>query len=76
MKKTIVWYGNMTHGEFELCNDRSSIVIIDSIDEKRIMYAGDSEEYRITKGYDSYLIPDEYDGLIAFSKSFIKGLIA
>lgn len=52
----IVWFGNMRHG--------NGCVIVDSIDEAIVMDPAGVEEYRGSRGYDSYLIPDEYEGEI------------
>lgn len=54
-----VWFGNMRHDGY--------CVIVDSIFERVTMNPVDVEEYRASRGHDSYLIPDEYDGEILFS---------
>lgn len=74
MKHTMIWFGNMTHGSFTIANDANPMVIIHSIEEKAIMSPNDVDEYCISQGHDSYLIPDEFEGEIVFSQSFFKGL--
>ena len=59
----IVWFGNMRHG--------NGCVIVDSIDERVTMNPVDVEEYRGSRGHDSYLIPSEYEGEIVFSLSYL-----
>jgi len=70
MKHTETWYGNMVHLEDPL------MVIVHSIEEKSIMNPLDADEYMLSQGYDSYLIPAEYSGEIVFSQAFFKGLAA
>lgn len=72
MKHTMVWFGNMSF-DF-LKNGEMPIAIVNSIDEKAIMNPDDVDEYMTSNGYDSYLIPDEFKGEIAFSVEFFKGL--
>jgi hypothetical protein len=74
MKHTEIWYGNMTHGEFSIAGDCEAICIVHSIEEKSIMNPNDVDEYLISQGYDSYLIPSEFKGIISFSQDFLKGL--
>jgi len=74
MKHTMVWFGRMTHGELSIGYDEYRIIIINSIDERVIMNPDDVDEYLDSKNYDSYLIPDEFDGEVVFSKAFFKGL--
>jgi hypothetical protein len=76
MQHTMVWFGYMTHGSFTISNDTNPMVIINSIEEKSIMDPNDVDNYLESQGYDSYLIPDEFEGEVVFSKSFFKGLIA
>jgi hypothetical protein len=64
----------MTHGEFSISGDSEPICIVHSIEEKAIMNPVDVEEYLISQGYDSYLIPSEFNGQIVFSKDFFKDL--
>jgi hypothetical protein len=51
-------------------------VIVHSIDEKLIMDPDDVDEYMVSEGFDSYLIPSEFKGSIVFSTDFMKGLTA
>ena len=74
MKHTMVWFGHMTHGTFTIGGDENSIVIVNSIDEKAIMNPDDVEEYMESQGFDSYLVLDEFQGDVVFSKTFLKGL--
>jgi hypothetical protein len=64
----------MTHGEFSISGDSEPICIVHSIEEKAIMNPVDVEEYMISQGYDSYLIPSEFNGAIVFSQDFLKDL--
>jgi hypothetical protein len=34
----------------------------------------DVDEYLFSEGYDSYIIPSEFKGLIVFSQDFLKDL--
>jgi hypothetical protein len=74
MKHVEIWYGNMTHGEFSISGDSEPICIVHSIEEKSIMNPVDVDEYLISQGFDSYLIPSEFEGQIVFSQEFFKGL--
>ena len=74
MKHVEIWFGNMTHGVFEIGHDNNPMVIINSIDEKAIINPVDVDEYMLSEGYDSYLIPSEFNGDIVFSQDFFKGL--
>ena len=69
-----IWFGNMLHGQFSIYSDSENIVVINSIDEKCIMNPLDVDEYLFAKGYDSYIIPSEFKGLIVFSQDFLKDL--
>jgi hypothetical protein len=75
MKHCEIWFGKMTHGEFSIGNDSSSIVMINSIDEKAIMDPVDVDEYMVSQGHDSYLIPSQFKGEIVYSVDFFKTLI-
>lgn len=72
MTHTMIWFGSMTHDMLPI--DDLPIVIIHSIDKKIIMDPDDVEEHMISQSYDSYVIPDEFKGLITFSTQFMKGL--
>lgn len=74
MKHVEIWFGNMTHGVFEIGQDNNPMVIINSIDEKAIINPVDVDEYMLSEGHDSYLIPSEFKGDIVFSQDFFKGL--
>jgi hypothetical protein len=74
MKHVEIWFGNMTHGQFLIGSDSQPIVIVNSIEEKAIMYPVDVEEFMEAEGHDSYLIPSEFKGDIVFSQDFFKGL--
>ena len=74
MKHVEIWFGNMTHGVFEIGQDNNPMVIVNSIDEKAIINPVDVEEYMLSEGHDSYLIPSEFKGDIVFSQDFFKGL--
>ena len=74
MKHVEIWFGNMTHGVFEIGQDNNPMVIVNSIDEKAIINPVDVDEYMLSEGYDSYLIPSEFNGDIVFSQDFFKGL--
>jgi hypothetical protein len=69
-----IWFGNMLHGQFSIYSDSETIVVINSIDEKCIMNPIDVDEYLFSAGYDSYIIPSEFKGLIVFSQDFLKDL--
>ena len=73
-----VWLGTMSHGKFSVANygDTETMVIVHSIDEKLIMNPDDVDEYMVSQGFDSYLIPSEFKGSIVFSTDFMKGLTA
>lgn len=68
--KTEVWFGNMTHGMFYVGEreDATLCVIIQSIDEKRMMDLDneDVDDFICGGGYDSYLIPSEFVGDIVY----------
>ena len=72
MNHTMVWFGNMSFDDLK--KGEMPIAIVHSIDEKAIMNPDDVDEYMTSNGYDSYLIPDEFKGEIAFSMEFFKGL--
>jgi hypothetical protein len=74
MKHVEIWFGNMTHGVFEIGQDNNPMVIINSIEEKAIINPVDVDEYMLSEGHDSYLIPSEFKGDIVFSQDFFKGL--
>lgn len=74
MKHVEIWFGNMTHGTFRIGRDFNSMVIINSVNEKAIMDPTDVDEYMVSEGHDSYLIPSEFDGEIVFSQQFFKEL--
>ena len=69
-----IWFGHMTHGEFSIGNDTSKIVMINSIQEKAIMSPVDVDEYMVSQGHDSYLIPSQFKGEIVYSIEFFKSL--
>jgi hypothetical protein len=64
----------MTHGAFEIGRDNNPMVIVNTIDEKAIMDPVDVDEYMLSEGYDSYLIPSKFKGDIVFSQQFFKEL--
>jgi hypothetical protein len=70
--KTEVWFGNMTHGMFYVAgkDDEEPCVIIHSIEEKMMMEPDkeDLDALIDDEGYDSYLIPSEFKGIIVYSK--------
>jgi hypothetical protein len=69
--KTEVWFGNMTHGLFNVGGvDEQPCVIIHSVDEKRMMDLDheDVDDFICGGGYDSYLIPSEFSGIIVYSE--------
>ena len=70
-----IWYGFMNHGEFSISGDAEPICIVHDIQEKAIMNPVDVDIYMESQGYDSYLIPEEFKGLIVFSQDFLKGLL-
>ena len=74
MKHVEIWFGNMTHGQFLIGSDNQPMVIVNSIDEKAIINPVDVDEYMLSEGHDSYLIPSEFKGDIVFSQDFFKGL--
>jgi hypothetical protein len=74
MKHVEIWFGNMTHGQFLIGSDSQPMVIVNSIEEKAIIDPVDVEEYMLSEGHDSYLIPSEFKGDIVFSQDFFKGL--
>lgn len=74
MQHAQIWFGNMTHGEFSIGGDSEPMCIVHSIEEKGIMNPVDAEEYMVSQGFDSYLIPSEFKGQIVFSKNFFKDL--
>ena len=75
MKHTKIWFGNMTHGQFSVSDDDlEKMVVVHSIEEQAIMNPDDADEYMLSQGYDSYLIPNEFEGSIVFSTRFIKEL--
>lgn len=75
-KHTEIWFGDMVHGRFNVAHygDTETMVVVHSIDEKAIMNPDDVDEYLISQGYDSYLIPSEFKGSIVFSTQFMEGL--
>jgi len=72
VQHTEVLFGNMEHGDFAISKDRYPIVIIHSIEERAIMNPDDADEYMVSQGYDSYLIPDKFEGEILYSQGFFK----
>jgi len=74
MQHIEIWFGNMTHGAFEIGRDNNPMVIVNTIDEKAIMDPVDVDEYMLSEGYDSYLIPSKFKGDIVFSQQFFKEL--
>ena len=68
--KTEVWFGNMTHGMFYVSerDGATPCVIIQSIDEKRMMDLNieDVDDFICGGGYDSYLIPSRFGGMVAY----------
>jgi hypothetical protein len=74
MRHVEIWFGDMTHGEFSISGDSEPMVVVHDICEKAIIDPVDVEIYMESEGYDSYLIPEEFTGLIVFSQNFFKGL--
>jgi hypothetical protein len=74
MKHTEILFGQMTHGQFLIGGDAAPMVIVNRIDERAIMDPVDVEEYLTAQGYDSYLIPAEFNGQIVYSIDFFRGL--
>lgn len=74
IKHTMIWFGDMTHGEFSISGDFEPMCIVHSIEEKSIMDPADVDEYMISQGYDSYLILSEFNGQVVFSQDFFKRL--
>ena len=70
--KTEVWFGNMIHGMFHVSEREgpTPCVVIQSIDEKRMMDLDkeDVDDFICGGGYDSYLIPSRFGGVVVFSK--------
>ena len=74
MKHCLILYGNMTHGEFSVSRDPEPMVIVHSIDERAYMDPADADEYMTANGYDGYLIPSEFKGVIVYSCHFLAQL--
>jgi hypothetical protein len=74
MKHTEILFGQMTHGTFEIGRDTAPMVIVNRIDERAIMDPADVDEYMLSEGHDSYLIPSEFEGDIVYSIDFFRGL--
>jgi hypothetical protein len=74
MKHTEILFGHMTHGTFEIGRDTAPMVIVNRIDERAIMNPVDVDEYMLSEGHDSYLIPSEFEGQIVYSIDFFRGL--
>jgi len=72
MKKSAVWFGRMTHGQFVVGGDATPMVIIHNIDhvEPR-MTEEEADDYMIANNYDSYLMPDTFLGEVVYDNSHV-----
>jgi len=73
--KKIVWYGRFEFGDFKKGRDLFPCAFVHDIQRKIELDETDIEVYLDTYGYESYLVPSEYQGEVYFSKQFIQGAI-
>ena len=71
----LIWYGRFEFGDFKKGSDLYPCAIVHEIEKKIELNEEDIEVYLDTYGYESYLVPSEYNGELLFSKHFIKGVI-
>lgn len=73
-----VWvvFGTMTHGNFYVGghDDEERMVVIHYINEQVYLIPDEADDWMTSHGYDSYVIPTEFNGTIVYSKEFLKGL--
>jgi len=74
MKKQ-VWYGDFEFGDFKKGSDLFPCAFVHNIRSKVMLEEEDIEVYLDTYGYESYLVPSEFNGEVYFSKQFIQGAI-
>lgn len=73
--KVDVWFGNFSFGEFGHALDpqcTTEIAIVNWIDEKISLPEDEVDDYMTKHHYDSYLIPDKWDGMIAYTAKHMK----
>jgi len=58
--KPIVWFGEMTHGTFEIGGDSNPMVIVRTIALSTRMTEEEADDYMIANNYDSYLLPEVF----------------
>jgi hypothetical protein len=65
---TTVWFGVFEFGNFVKCGDEFPMAIVRRMDVKIIMNPDDADDYMVENGFDSYLIPSQFDGEIYYAK--------
>ena len=73
--RKLIWYGRFEFGDFKKGSDLYPCAFVHEIQKKIELNEEDIEVYLDTYGYESYLVPSEYNGELLFSKHFIKGVI-
>jgi len=68
MKKQ-VWFGSITFGEFTIGDDTNPMAIVNKISHVARMTEEEADNYMVAHGYDSYLIPEQYNGEIVYDQS-------
>jgi len=64
-----VWFGSITFGEFTIGNDSNPMAIVNDIQYVGRMTEEEADCYMVEHGYDSYLIPEQYNGEIVYDQS-------
>jgi hypothetical protein len=69
--KRLVWFGEMTHGTFNIGGDSNEMVIVHQIDLAIEMDVDEVDDFMVENHYNSYLIPSMYDGELVFSDAYV-----
>jgi len=63
-----VWFGIFEFGDFVKANDKFPIAIVRRLDVKIMMDSNTADDYMTENGFDSYLVPSEFDGEIYYAE--------
>jgi hypothetical protein len=69
MMKKQVWFGVFEFGDFMKCGDEYPMAIVRRLDAKIVMNPDDADDYMMENGFDSYLIPSQFNGEVYYAEA-------
>lgn len=71
----LIWFGDIEYGEFVVGDESYPFAVIHDIFEKVNLQEDQIGEYAEQFGYVDYLIPKDFEGEVAFSKTFLRRML-